>query len=810
MSGSGRIFAVRAGAALLMAGFGLTSSPIMSEAASPLTLSVQVGYRSIIKLGQWMPVSVDITNAGPNFDGTLAIETGSSFGGKGGPPGGIAVYETPVSLATGATKHFRTYITQDMPGTIDVRLQQGGRVVASEQASTTSASGLLVGVLSDQPTTLDALAALHPGGYVPNVTHIQGSDLSDSSLVLRAFDMLAIDDFSTDTLTAAQRSAIGDYVINGGSLFLGTGGSWHKTLGGLGTALLPMQVTGSAVLGSIAALNGLAGVEVATGTLSGGSAWLSEGTQPLLIEKRFGQGMISMATFDWNQEQLAGWTSATAVLRQAFVRATYGIGDSPNGAPGVFTKFGFTTSLASKGGQFSQALSNLPALSLPAWWLIGSLVLIYVLLIGPINYFVLRAINRRALAWVTVPALALVGSAGAYGAGVATKGTSVQANQVSVIHVAPGWDHAYQEAYTGLLAPTRGDYEVGIASGRPMVSPIYYYSNGIQDSSQAVVRINTTNDAITLPGMTAFTLRGFATEGMTSAPHLGGSAELRGGHVVGTIQNVSTIHFTDGVVLTGNSFQKLTRLEPNGSLSFEIAPTVGSPFTGPPAYMQIYPNMYSCCGGPQLNNPQSDAEREAELKTAVLSTLPSSGYNSFAASSMPTIVLWTKQPFQAITVNGNHPRTYTQSAVVLTLPVTQVGAGALPAGVVTGRMVDLDADIQSQVGPPGVFVTQSGSVTYDFEPTLAPSTRLGSAAISSSNMFGAKGVPVSANGVVPPVKGLVWDWALSSWDAVTYVDGGATTIPDSAINPSTGEVRMKLSSDGAFSSGYLSLTGTVQ
>src|SRR3989441_3832591 len=133
---------------------------------------------------------------------------------------------------------------------------------------------------------------------------------------------------------------------------------------------------------------------------------------------------------------------------------------------------GASNSIANKGGALTSVLGNLPALNLPAWWLIGTLVLLYVLLVGPINYFVLRALNRRALAWITVPAIAIVGSAGAYGAGVITKGTSVLANEISIIHVEQGWDRAYQEQYTGVLAPTRGDYEVSLGSGHTMITPI--------------------------------------------------------------------------------------------------------------------------------------------------------------------------------------------------------------------------------------------------------------------------------------------------------------------------------------------------
>lgn len=802
MAGCGPRLALRMVIALCAA-LALSAPAATSLAASPLKLQVAVGYHNQIKLGQWMPVSVDVTNDGANLDGTLEVESAGSPFGKGGPPVGTAVYQMPISLAAGATKHLQTYMSIDTQGPIDVRIVQNGRVVASQQSSPGTAAGLLVGVLSDQTTTLDQLGAIRPGGYAPTLSHLSVADLPDSSILLRAFDLLAIDDFSTDTLTAAQRSAVEDYVINGGSLFLGGGGSWHKTLSSLPSDLLPMNVSGSTLLTT----GGLSGVEVATGDLNGSTAWMTAGSQPLLLEKHVGQGLVSMATFDWNQELIAGWTQSTTLLRQAFVRATYGMGANTNGQPGMITKFGFANSVATKGSQFSQALTNLPALSLPAWWMIGTLVFLYVMVVGPINYFVLRALNRRALAWITVPAIALLSSGCAYGASIATKGTAAQATQTSVVHVAAG-EHAYVETYTGLLAPTRGDYDVALSGGHPLVSPIYTYYGQAPDPNQVSIRVNTVTDGINLPSMVAFTPRGFATEGMTDAPRVSATAALIAGNVTGTIQNQSQLNFTDGVVFMGNSFQKLAALPAGSSVSFTLAPSTGTPFSGPPAYMSIYPNAYSCCP-PQQRNTQTDVEREAELRTAVLSTLPGSGFAGLAGAVPPAAVLWTKQPFQDITINGSHPQTFVESAVVVTVPIARVGAGQLASGVVMGRLIDIDGDFQLGGGPPGLLMSQSGSVVYEFTPNLIPGTHLTGAGINSaSGQFSGKPA-VGPGSSVQVVKGQVWDWTQSTWIDVTYNDTNLTTIPDSAVDTATGTVRMKISSEGPFSSGYLSLTGTV-
>ncbi|MGZ6046714.1 MAG: hypothetical protein ACXWNW_19535, partial [Isosphaeraceae bacterium] len=726
MTARGRRIAIRVNLALLVAALALSAAPSGAQAASArLTISAHLGFHDTIKLGDWMPLAIDVTNNGSDLQGTVEVQSSSSLG-IGGPPGGTAVYQTPISLASGATKHLRTDVTEDQQGSITVRVIENGHVVGSQNVVPANTTSVLIGVLSDQPSSLGGLASMSPGGFSAAVVHLAGTDIPESGILLRPFDLLAIDDFATDTLTAGQRAAIGDYVTNGGALLLGTGGSWHRTLGGLPSGVLPMQLTSTSILAMSRALGGLSGVEVAEGSLTGGAPWLSEGNRPLMIEKAVGEGWIEMATFDWNQDSIAGWSGTAPLLRQAFIRSSFGLSASQvatmGGSSGV--------SVAQRGSNLSQVLSNLPSLDLPAWWLIGSLIFLYVLLVGPINYLALRAVNHRALAWITVPTIALVAAGGAYGAGTLTKGRSVQANEVSIIHVASGSDHAYQEAYTGILTPTRGDYEVGIGAGETLISPIAN-NNGAFDPTQGLIRVDATSNRIILPGMTAFNLRGFATEGITTAPHVVANATLVGGRLTGTVQNLSSTSFTDGVVIAGNAYKTFGRLAPGAKADFSLVPAASNLLNGPPIFMQIYPG--SGLYGPPQSNASTDVQRESDTKSAVLSILQANGFKGISLSAIPMVVLWSDLPFQDITVDGTHPRSYALTGVVLTVPVDQIAAGKLPSGVVAGRLIDIDGQVQQNGGPAGTVMMTSGAVVFDFTPSLSAGTHLDNVTIESGS-----------------------------------------------------------------------------
>jgi hypothetical protein len=509
---------------------------------------------------------------------------------------------------------------------------------------------------------------------------------------------------------------------------------------------------------------------------------------------------VTVATFDWNQDPIASWSGADALLRQILVRSVFTSSTSQSfgnfGGP-----FGSTgNSISERSGSLSQALSSLPALDLPSLVVIGLLVLVYVAVVGPVNYLALRALNRRALAWVTVPLIAVIASAGAFGTGLLTKGRSVQTNQVSIIHIQPGWSSAYQESYTGILTPTRGDYQVTVSGGPMLIAPTSSYTGGI---TADLIRVGA-NNSVVLPSMTAYTLRGFATEGLVTAPQLTATATLVNGKLQGTIRNVSNLSFFGAVVLAGDGFQVLPTMDPGATATYSVTPKAASLLTGMPGYMTIYPSSAYSFGGP-VASQSADADRDAFTKTSILGMV--SGWNyGFTSAITPMVVAWSRQPAQDVTIAGGKPRTTTMTAVVLPLQVTAIGAGALPAGLISSRFTDMQGD--AQPAQPGAVLLQNGSVSYDFTPALAPGSRLDSASVDST--FTSPKGPI-APGTTATLQARFWDWHRSAWTALSYNMGGVTALPSAAINPTTGEVRLQVDAAGTQTVfGQVSLTGTVK
>jgi hypothetical protein len=769
--------------AIALAVLVLPALPVAARAEGPaLSLAVHVGYHDLVKTGEWMPVSIDVSNDGADFSGAIEVQLGdyaTSRQARG------TVYVLPLTLPGSTLKHLRTYVVSEVGGLpVGVRVVGGdGRLLLARDAAAASAP-LLVGVLSDDPTAFDEFAAIHyANGANPLVVHLARDDVPTSAVLLRGFDLLAIDDFASDSLTPTQRRAIEGYVTLGGSLLLGSGGAWRKTLGALPADLLPLTPAGTQTVAGSRALQTSTSMEVLTGSATG-TAWLQEDGRPLILEQAVGQGLVTMAAFDWTAGPATSSTATHSLLRQVGLRSGFGTRSAlANGVaiPGLWNPLGPSATITQRSGSFTAALSSLPALELPSLRLIGLLVLLYVVVVGPLNYLVLLRAGRRELAWITVPLIAVTFAGAAYGLALGTKGRSIQANQISIVHLAGAGDQAYEETYTGIIAPTRGDYAVSLDSPQPAIAALanVYGSDSL---ARGNIRIRPSQAGVDLFGVTAYTLRGWATESTMQPPALTASLSLRNGRLTGTIHNASRRDFSDGLLALGGTFQRLGRLGAGTDLRVDVR-------------IQSAPLANGTLAIPLINRgiTVQQVAGSSGVRTAILQSLLTTTRSPSIPRITPVLIAWTDQPLQGLRVNGEQPHLKSESAVVVPLSLNGQVSGPLPAGLVTARLVDASGTVE--FGPSGI-VLNGGSATYELTAPLTPGSRLANAAITGGNLLTAE----------------VWDWSNGRWQPLGLL-ANATPLPDGSVDPATGTVRVRLTAiagDSPGPMGAMSLTGSVQ
>jgi hypothetical protein len=530
------------------------SSVAAQQGGGALALDVHIGFDSYAESGTWVPVRVIASNTGNDLKGNLRLVINPLTGGK-------VTYSVPADLPRGSRKQFMLY-PADVPSfgsDLELQLVGGdGRVVASQKVKVQFVENttLLVGVWSDTPGVLASWGKVKPSSGKSAIANLTVEDLPEAPEAWNALDVLVVSDTDTGKLSDAQRLALEGWVSQGGRLVIIGGASASRTLTGLAD-FSPMAATGSAntSLEPFATATGKAFPQgapsdglVATGTASSGSRVLiKSGNIPLVIAQTMGYGRVDFVAADPALEPLRSWPTVHNLWTLILTDGT--------GRPGWGYDFSTNWETA------RQAVAAVPGVSLPSVFQLCGFLAAYVVLIGPVNYFVLRRLKRRELAWVTVPALVALFTAVAYITGFQIRGTQVILHRLSVIETWPGSDTARVRSLLGVWSPNRRSYDIQLEPGfvgKPLP----------RDLSGALTSIDETiienSDTSTLKGVnvdigsvTPFVLEGYTT----SAPRVEGNLEITvdsgGVHVTGDILNQSDMNIRQATLMLGGGSRVL-------------------------------------------------------------------------------------------------------------------------------------------------------------------------------------------------------------------------------------------------------------
>ena len=98
-------------------------------------------------------------------------------------------------------------------------------------------------------------------------------------------------------------------------------------------------------------------------------------------------------------------------------------------------------------------------------WL-AILIVLYILLIGPIEYFFLkRVLGRLELTWITFPIIVLTVSLAAYFTAYSMKGRELKINKIDVVDFDPASGRVYGTTLFTLFSPRIDDYTIGVSPG---------------------------------------------------------------------------------------------------------------------------------------------------------------------------------------------------------------------------------------------------------------------------------------------------------------------------------------------------------
>lgn len=493
--------------------------------ASPVRLTAEPLMGGQVRPGSWMGVRVHLENDGPAVRGEVRLTPGTQTGTR---------YSLAVELPTGARQDHLLYAQPTW---------SGGRLVASLVVDDETILEQRLALTTIDPyTTTVFIVAERPDAIAPGVRGLVGApgqtaakvltigpeDLPPRAEAWAVIDRLVWQDVDPARLSPQQLDALVAWVGAGGRLVVVGGQAGLAGVAGLPADLLPYAPTSTIdvpasdlepLVGALPA--GTASLPALTGDLARGSVLAWSDGHPIAAQAAVGQGQVVLVGIDPSVPSVAGAPGATGLWRRVV---------------GPLTGQSLNPLVLQDDSQVVAALNSLPAVALPDLGLLFGLLAVYILLIGPINYLVLRRIDRREWAWVTMPVLVLVFGVGTYVVGMGLKGTDVIVEQLAIVRAAAGTDRGLAQAYVGIFSPNRRTFDVAIGDDALLANPMY------QAQGQGGVPLDVVGgESARLRGYEVGfgVLRAFRAEAAVVAPRVDADLTYRDGVIEGTLTNRS-------------------------------------------------------------------------------------------------------------------------------------------------------------------------------------------------------------------------------------------------------------------------------
>lgn len=696
-------------------------SPARAQGPAP-QIQAEAAFDGYFKYGEWLPVWVNLTNQGADVDGEVRVRVQRSFA--------ATTFAVPVSLPSGARKRVPVYVLpNNFTREIEVQYVAEGQALASQRVTVRPQANIsfLVGIIAPRQGAMSQVQGVElPGTARPLVLlDFPLASLPDRVEGLRSLDVLILNDVDTSTLTPAQVETLEAWVQAGGRLVLGGGAGAQQVASGFPESLLPLRPAGSVELqtADLESLAGYAGTDpvltpgpflAATGSLLQGEVLAGSPQLPLVVERRLGNGAVDFIAMDLSVAPFEGWSGTTA-----FWEAILGPGSAyPDGLPPDMSPRQLRSS------SMPYALTNMPVLDLPSVRSLSLLLVFYILLVGPVNYLVLRWRKRLHWAWVTIPLVTVIFSAGAFSLGYSLRGSDIIVNKIAMVELAES-GVARVTSYLGLFSPGSQSYEVAV-EGDSLLSPVAGYDDPwapVPSGGAATEMVFVQGEPGEVRGLTVdqWSLQSFMSEDVW--PDFGqvtADLTIKDGVVTGTVRNDTGYTLTDAVVILRRQFVRIGDLAPGQEAEVNLSwRNPQEQRFGPPLSYLLFEQEFA---SPSPTGPA----REAELKRAVVESVfergPWSGLNSKLLASSPgepelLLIGWMDQAPPSVTVSGRLPAEQATAMVYTTLHYELPTSGrlVLQPGMIPGVMTQppRDGGFCGDLTSTGVYLS-SGEAVFEF------------------------------------------------------------------------------------------------
>ncbi len=439
--------------------------PAVAAPADGIGIRAEIGLAGAVKENRWTRLRFTVTNkTGKDLSGELQFTMIQPNGGYNQqfaveaqlPAGSPVVIEMTVPGISYNKNNNRIRFVQTKGTDQVVPITEGAAFIDSYVQNDT-----LIGVVARDPDTFNFMPLLNQQGLRLKVQPISPDELPQRALQLDGLDMLLLNDTATGSWNEERIRAIRGWVQQGGTLIVAGGAGYAKTAEAFAD-IVPLASGGTSEWknpaklidwGDQKPLDAGTAVTVSTGRLQAGQIILADAGQIMAASRTFGSGQVVYAAFDPSLAPLATWSGSPA-LWSRILGST--LGQPLNQMAGI--ALGYSNGY----WELDNAIKQFPSIKQPPMGMLVLFFALYILVVAPVLFLILRAFDRREWAWWIIPIVSIACSFVIFNVGAADKNQTL-AHSLRMVELA-GNGEAVRSATVGVFVPKGGNVRAAFES----------------------------------------------------------------------------------------------------------------------------------------------------------------------------------------------------------------------------------------------------------------------------------------------------------------------------------------------------------
>ncbi|MGF7049850.1 hypothetical protein J2T13_004373 [Paenibacillus sp. DS2015] len=687
-----------------------------------ITIDIDLGYGNKLKDGRWNPVKITLTSD-TDISGDIVIQNSEDY------MMGNASYIQHVELPKDTKKE----ITLGIPGVNynknnnEIRfykdsVEKGKYIPFKSGKSYLDGTALMneeiIGVLSDDPDTMNFMNILLGSGYHLDIVSLDSDDIPDDPMLLDSVDILVINRFASDSLSKKQAGSISEWVKSGGTLVLAGGASYPKTAA-VFADLSPVQYNGTFAVTSLPELAKLGGKPLnlegeftlsEAQPLEGSQVLYRAETKPLFVTKQVEKGTVLYAAYDIAMAPLASWSGHPSVWA-SLLRADLSLLQIGGGQNSGYSM-----------NNLSYILEYFPSLKMPQFSILLWMLIIYVIIVAPLLYFILKKVDKREWAWWIIPLIAVIASGAVYTIGSADK-TNELAHTLNILEL-DGQGSGTTTSASAFFTPSSGDYTLEFPKGTYLKIDRQSSSFGNSRESNSFIEVTDQSTQLKLLNMPQWSLAKIWAQQRSTSQVGQFDVQLSlndQGKIEGEIINHTTSELSKVVLVLGGQVYDLGDLGQNDKAKILNTSTRRNMNSNGGDLGQLLFPYINSNGGDTFN-------REREM---LMNYAPSTSWSATGSY----IIGWSKDPMLTYTNKGKEMKSDQLNlwAQPVTVALIENGNINIPFGFVPAVVTQVTAGLWNQ-GMNGFIDTSQGTANFEFTlPELDEATDFQEMAFSTGN-----------------------------------------------------------------------------